>query len=497
MRVARRHVAAGADPSRHRATRARAARPLCGVGPGSELELCSFGGPGRVASVLRDALWYPLALPRRRAQARRPPLHDLPRPAAAARPDGVDRARPRDPSPSGGVPALASAVRESRAARSAARRARRRRGVGVHEAGGRRARRRSTRADPRRPQRGRPALHAGRAHGRGVVRPRGRDARAAEEPRPRRRGGAPCRRRAARRRRARVGRGGRRGLGRRGHRCGARRALPRRSLRPLPVAVRGVRVAGARGDGLRRPGRDLAGNCAGGGRGRRGGARRSARRRGDRRRNRAGRSAGEPSSSRSASPVPASSPGSVPPTRSRRSGGSSHDARRDRRRRSRARADRRRDVRRAICSASWRDWRRLRESASPRSRGVRSSFPSGWSPSSFARARRCSGWPSRSRGCCGGSAPTSCTRSTRSRCACTAPASSPSTTSRSNASPGCSARGTGSSFAASSRVRSRRAARVFTVSERTKRDLVELYGVPAEKVVVTPNGVDPAFHPAA
>jgi glycosyltransferase involved in cell wall biosynthesis len=42
----------------------------------------------------------------------------------------------------------------------------------------------------------------------------------------------------------------------------------------------------------------------------------------------------------------------------------------------------------------------------------------------------------------------------------------------------------------------RRAARVLTVSERTKRDLVELYGVPAGKVVVTPNGVDPAFRPA-
>jgi glycosyltransferase involved in cell wall biosynthesis len=41
----------------------------------------------------------------------------------------------------------------------------------------------------------------------------------------------------------------------------------------------------------------------------------------------------------------------------------------------------------------------------------------------------------------------------------------------------------------------RRAARVLTVSERTKRDLLELYGVPEERVVVTPNGVDPAFHP--
>jgi glycosyltransferase involved in cell wall biosynthesis len=41
----------------------------------------------------------------------------------------------------------------------------------------------------------------------------------------------------------------------------------------------------------------------------------------------------------------------------------------------------------------------------------------------------------------------------------------------------------------------RRAARVLTVSERTKRDLVDLYGAEAGRVVVTPNGVDPVFHP--
>jgi glycosyltransferase involved in cell wall biosynthesis len=41
----------------------------------------------------------------------------------------------------------------------------------------------------------------------------------------------------------------------------------------------------------------------------------------------------------------------------------------------------------------------------------------------------------------------------------------------------------------------RNAARVLTVSERTKRDLVEVYGVPPQRVVVTPNGVDPAFRP--
>ena len=40
----------------------------------------------------------------------------------------------------------------------------------------------------------------------------------------------------------------------------------------------------------------------------------------------------------------------------------------------------------------------------------------------------------------------------------------------------------------------RRAVRVLTVSERTKADLMELYGVPAGSIVVTPNGVDPVFH---
>lgn len=41
----------------------------------------------------------------------------------------------------------------------------------------------------------------------------------------------------------------------------------------------------------------------------------------------------------------------------------------------------------------------------------------------------------------------------------------------------------------------RRAARVLAVSERTRRDLRELYRVPDERIVVTPNGVDPAFTP--
>src|SRR4051812_1284832 len=41
----------------------------------------------------------------------------------------------------------------------------------------------------------------------------------------------------------------------------------------------------------------------------------------------------------------------------------------------------------------------------------------------------------------------------------------------------------------------RRADHVLAVSERTKRDAIELYGIAAEKITVTPHGVDPAFSP--
>lgn len=43
----------------------------------------------------------------------------------------------------------------------------------------------------------------------------------------------------------------------------------------------------------------------------------------------------------------------------------------------------------------------------------------------------------------------------------------------------------------------RKARRVLAISERTKRDLIELYGTPAEKIVVTPLAPDPDFTPAA
>jgi glycosyltransferase involved in cell wall biosynthesis len=41
----------------------------------------------------------------------------------------------------------------------------------------------------------------------------------------------------------------------------------------------------------------------------------------------------------------------------------------------------------------------------------------------------------------------------------------------------------------------RAAAAVLTVSERSKRDVIELYGLSPDRIVVTPNGVDPVFRP--
>ena len=45
------------------------------------------------------------------------------------------------------------------------------------------------------------------------------------------------------------------------------------------------------------------------------------------------------------------------------------------------------------------------------------------------------------------------------------------------------------------RVGPPRRGRVLTVSERSKRDVVELYGLMPARIAVTPNGVDPAFRP--
>jgi glycosyltransferase involved in cell wall biosynthesis len=43
----------------------------------------------------------------------------------------------------------------------------------------------------------------------------------------------------------------------------------------------------------------------------------------------------------------------------------------------------------------------------------------------------------------------------------------------------------------------RQAARVLTVSERTKADIAEFYDIPSDRIVVTPNGVDAVFTPGS
>jgi glycosyltransferase involved in cell wall biosynthesis len=52
-------------------------------------------------------------------------------------------------------------------------------------------------------------------------------------------------------------------------------------------------------------------------------------------------------------------------------------------------------------------------------------------------------------------------------------------------------------FKAVVRRATRRSQRVLTISERTKRDLIELYEIPPEKIVVTLLGVDPMFEPGS
>ncbi len=94
-------------------------------------------------------------------------------------------------------------------------------------------------------------------------------------------------------------------------------------------------------------------------------------------------------------------------------------------------------------------------------------------------ARRSCAWPGRCPGFSAGSARTSCTRSTPCPFAARAPPSSPCTTSRSRAIPSSWAGRIGSSFGASCRARFASGRRVLTVSERTKADLVELYGLSA------------------
>src|SRR5438552_12816043 len=300
-RTAERTWLRGSDEGRGRRHTARAdARgngPLPRVAPAAR----RARGDGRAAARLRpraggDVVARPRVVPARaaspRARRRRPPLPLVPWTGPQPHAARGHRPRPRRLPAAGGVPAVDEDVqprgRPSRRARSP----HRRRGIGVHRLGAGDGPARAARAHSRRPEcRCRGVLRGG-ASREWRLRARGRNARAAQEPRPRDRGGAAARARAARRGDARLGRrrGGRprRLVARLRHRRRPRAALPRRALRRLSVAVRGLRHSGARGDGVRRARRDLARRRHGGGRRRRSAARRSARRRVHRRRHRGG-----------------------------------------------------------------------------------------------------------------------------------------------------------------------------------------------------------------
>ena len=100
------------------------------------------------------------------------------------------------------------------------------------------------------------------------------------------------------------------------------------------------------------------------------------------------------------------------------------------------------------------------------------------------------------RGCCAGCGPRSRTSSTRCRSGCPCPAVvTIHDLSFERDAGGDAGRRPAASSSGSSRGRPGRAARVIAVSERTKRDLVDLYGIPPDRITVTPHGVDPAFGP--
>ena len=247
----------------------------------------SWGGAGRVTAAVRDVAWYPVGLPlqargldvlhcttfRAPLRARVPvvvTVHDL----AVVRHPELFTAWTRAYARTLLLPVL-------RAADVGAG------GLRVHEARGRGAGRSRPGADRRRLQRrldrrvpSRRPVHRRR------LRPRRRDARAAQEPRTARRrdssagvelrvAGVPRMGHRRRRRSARA-------LARPTRRRRARGVAARGALPCLSLALRGLRDPRAGGDALRRAGRHQCGERDGGGRRRRSRARRSARERVDR-----------------------------------------------------------------------------------------------------------------------------------------------------------------------------------------------------------------------
>ena len=306
--IARRRMRVGLDVSPLDQTQAGTARYLQSLEAveGVDLVRLAHHGRSRADTLYRDGVWYPLVLPRLARRERLDVLHcptfrgPLAPPSCPLVVTVHDLAVLRHPETFNRWTRHYS--RLCRLPGGACGRARDRR-LRAHEAGARRAARDLPEEKIRVVPNGVSEIFSpdGPAERRGLRAGR-RHARAAQEPRPARRGDRSARRRAPRRRRRRLGR---RRLG--GRACAGSAASRTRSslarlyrgapLPRLPVALRGLRHPDRRGDGERNAGRHVTRRRDGRGCRRRGGAGRSARPGLDRCGHRGGGSAGATSSS--------------------------------------------------------------------------------------------------------------------------------------------------------------------------------------------------------